>query len=681
MKRLINRLAASTQDLAIVGLLASVAVSATGAAMAQQSPEGPAVFMADTSGTTVAVGADALMARAQELSEVRVIVELNTNFAAGAERSATAAFNQRAEIESAQQSMMAALEKPSDVRDFKTVPYMAMTVSPSDLSRMMNMPGVKSIHEDVAVPPSLSESVPLIEANRLWWKGQTGEGAIVAVLDSGTRADHLAFRDPDGSKIVGSACFSSFTAFSVSVCPNGQTTQVDNRSSRAGPNCSNSVTQCDHGTHVAAIAAGFQRGNHGVARGADILSVQVFSSFSSSSSCGAAAVPCARTWTSDQIAGLEQVLIWKQSGMNIAAANMSLGGGVQEGYCDDDPRKAIIDNLRAAGVATVIASGNSSSDDGVLAPGCISSAVTVGSTTKTDDLSSFSNHAQMVDLLAPGNAISAAYALGDRRSLISYRGTSMATPHVAGAFALLKAARPDATVDQIERALKCTGVQVARNNMPKPRISVLDAYKRFINPQTRMIINFNQPKGVDRWNDILGNWTHESDRMRVIADRNQAWYLTQAPFCANNIQVTAEMQRTYPDDSTQYGGIILSSAASDDGTFSGLAFLYSVSPSGENKAAVVEIENLDGFIHPVLNPTDFLCNQAFSGKERGQLRKLVAEKRGNTLVFIIDGQTVCSVETDARFTDGQAGILMAAPANSPGHQLEVLRVRLQALEQ
>ncbi|MEM9238853.1 MAG: S8 family serine peptidase [Pseudomonadota bacterium] len=680
MKRLINRIAASTQDLAVVGLLASVAVSATGAALAQEAREAPTVFMSSPSGRFVAVGADALMARAQEANEVRVIVELNTSFASGAERNAAAAFNQRARIEDAQESMMGELENPSNVKGFKTVPYMAMTVSPTDLSRMMNMPGVRSIHEDVAVPPSLADSVGLTEGNRLWWKGQTGEGAVVAILDTGTRPDHFAFRDPAGPKIVGSACFSSFTAFSLSVCPNGQTSQVSDLDGSAAPNCSDSITGCDHGTHVAAIAAGFQRGNHGMARGADILSVQVFSSFTNRADCGSS-VPCARTWTSDQIAGLEQVLIWKQSGMNVAAANMSLGGGLQEGYCDDDPRKAIIDNLRAAGVATVTASGNSYSDDSVLAPGCISSAVTVGSTTKEDALSDFSNHAQMVDLLAPGSDILAANASGDSRATHVFNGTSMATPHVAGAFALFKAARPDATVDQIERALKCTGIQVTRNDMPKPRISVLDAYKRFINPQTRMIINFNQPKGVDRWNDILGNWTHESDRMRVITDGNQVWHLTQAPFCANDIQVTAQMQRTYTDDSTQYGGIILSSAASDDGTFSGLAFLYSVSPSGENKAAVVEIENLNGFIHPVLNPTDFLCNQVFSGKERGQLRKLVAEKRGNTLVFIIDGQTVCSVETDARFTDGQAGILMAAPANSPGHQLEVLRVRLQALEQ
>ncbi|MEL7014206.1 MAG: S8 family serine peptidase [Pseudomonadota bacterium] len=573
---------------------------------------------------------------------------------------------------------MSALETPSHVRDFKTIPYMAMTVSPADLSRMMTMPGVRSIHEDVAVPPTLSESVALTEANRVWWrKGHTGQGAAVAILDSGTRPDHVAFRDPGGRKIIASACFSSFTAFSLSVCPNGQTRQVSNSNGSAAPNCNNSISGCDHGTHVAAIAAGFQRGNHGVARGADILSVQVFSSFTSRASCGNR-VPCARTWTSDQIAGLEQVLIWKQSGINVAAANMSLGGGLHETYCDDDPRKAIIDNLKAAGVATVIASGNSSSDDAVLAPGCISSAVTVGSTTKSDTLSDFSNHTQMVDLLAPGSGILSANAAGGTSALHVFNGTSMATPHVAGAFAMFKGARPNATVNQIERALKCAGVPIARNTVPKPRLSVFHAYNRFTNPHTRTVFNFNQPKSVNRWNDILGNWTHAGNRMRVVANRNQAWYLTQAPFCADGIRVTADLQRTYPDSSTYYGGIILSSAATDDGKISGLAFLYSVSPSGQNKAAIVALEGLDGVSNPFLNPPDFLCDKVFAGKGRGQLRRLVAEKRGNALVFKIDGRTLCSVQTDARFTAGHAGILMAAAPNNSGHRLDVLSVRLQA---
>ena len=669
-----------------VGIFALVAgLSGTGGATAQQAPDGLSMHMADEHGTAVTASGSAMMARAQDAGQIRVIVGLNADtFAPEGGLSATAATSQRAGIAAMQKQMMGTLQSPSNVREFETIPYMAMTVTPEDLSRVMNMPGDTSIHEDVPARPTLAQSTTVIQARRLWQNGHTGEGAIVAVLDTGTRTNHVAFRDPIGPKIVGSFCASTNSnqpnVTVTSLCPNGTERQINNSNGSAAPDCDTSIDGCGHGTHVAATAMGYQRGNHGVARASDLLSVQDFSEFDAPSFCGSNN-PCVLTYTSDQIAGLEQVYNWKMSGRNIASANMSLGGGRYFSHCDNDPRKAIIDQLKSVHVAVVIAAGNDFFNDSVGDPACISTAVTVGSTTKQDDLSSFSNVDQMNDLLAPGSGIRAADADGNPTALRFLSGTSMATPHVAGAFALLKAARPDATVDQIERALKCTGVQVARNNMPKPRISVLDAYKRFINPQTRMIFNFNQPIVVDRWNDILGNWTHESDRMRVIAARNQAWYLTQAPFCANNIQVTAEMQRTYPDDSTQYGGIILSSAASDDGTFSGLAFLYSVSPSGENRAAVVEIENLDGFIHPVLNPTDFLCNQAFSGKERGQLRKLVAEKRGNTLVFIIDGQTVCSVETDARFTDGQAGILMAAPANSPGHQLEVLGGRLQALEQ
>ena len=100
-----------------------------------------------------------------------------------------------------------------------------------------------------------------------------------------------------------------------------------------------------------------------------------------------------------------------------------------------------------AKIATVIASGNEYANGQVNAPGCISSAVTVGSTTKANQLSDFSNHSKLVDLLAPGTNIFAAAPGGAYQSL---SGTSMATPHVAGAWAVLKQAKPGASVQEIQ---------------------------------------------------------------------------------------------------------------------------------------------------------------------------------------------------------------------------------------
>jgi hypothetical protein len=105
------------------------------------------------------------------------------------------------------------------------------------------------------------------------------------------------------------------------------------------------------------------------------------------------------SFTSDQILGLERVFALRST-FNIAAVNMSLGGGryFDQASCDaaNVARKAAIDNLRSVNIATVISSGNDSFADSMGAPGCISSAVSVGSTddggsVMLDAVSSFSN--------------------------------------------------------------------------------------------------------------------------------------------------------------------------------------------------------------------------------------------------------------------------------------------------
>lgn len=87
---------------------------------------------------------------------------------------------------------------------------------------------------------------------------------------------------------------------------------------------------------------------------------------------------------------------------------MSLGGGENATACDGDTRKTAIDSLLAAGIATVISAGNNSFDAAVGTPGCISTAVTVGSTTDADAVSDFSNRGTLVDVMDPGSNVSAA---------------------------------------------------------------------------------------------------------------------------------------------------------------------------------------------------------------------------------------------------------------------------------
>ncbi|MFC9819421.1 S8 family serine peptidase [Streptomyces erythrochromogenes] len=129
------------------------------------------------------------------------------------------------------------------------------------------------------------------------------------------------------------------------------------------------------------------------------------------------------SFTSSQIEGLEKVHALKKGGTNIVAANMSLGGGRWTSACASDPRKAIIDGLLTENVATVVAAGNNGYTDAVSAPGCVSSAVTVGSTTDDDQVSTFSNRGPLLDLFAPGTWIVSSVP---GNTYASKNGTSMA---------------------------------------------------------------------------------------------------------------------------------------------------------------------------------------------------------------------------------------------------------------
>jgi subtilisin family serine protease len=185
--------------------------------------------------------------------------------------------------------------------------------------------------------------------------------------------------------------------------------------------------------------------------------------------------PCVGAWDSDIIAGLERVYELRTT-HTFAAVNLSLGGGQFTSPCDTDPYKPIIDNLRSVEIATVVASGNDGATDALASPACISSVVNVGSTDKNDEVSYFSNVATFLSLFAPGDSIVSSIPSGD---FAEFSGTSMAAPHVAGGFALLKAARPDATVDQILAALQASGVPITDTRgaepVTKPRIRLLHA--------------------------------------------------------------------------------------------------------------------------------------------------------------------------------------------------------------
>jgi len=216
-----------------------------------------------------------------------------------------------------------------------------------------------------------------------------------------------------------------------------------------------------------------------VARDADIIAIQVFSRFTGLDCIDAGMpTPCSFSWTSDQIAALQRVYALRTT-FNIAAANMSLGGGQHSSACDDDSRKSSIDLLKGAGIATVIASGNDSFDGAVTAPGCISTAVTVGASTAMDHRASFSNNSPLLDLYAPGEWIQSSVPGG---GFESWDGTSAAAPHVAGAWAVIRQKYSSRSVDDIETAFKASGVTITSFGISRQRIDVDQALAFYSGP-------------------------------------------------------------------------------------------------------------------------------------------------------------------------------------------------------
>jgi subtilisin family serine protease len=421
------------------------------------------------------------MQKAQSDGRVRVIVELAISAAArAAVDSDIVGALRRQEVAGARDLVRASLLSTahSVVRQYQELPFIALEVGPDGLRTLESLFGlVVRVVDDSLDRPFLSQSVPLVQADQVWAGGSgisfTGSGTAVAILDTGVDKNHPFLND----KIAEEACFSSNNSDSsaTSVCPGGVTTSFAPGSAMP---CKG-VIACDHGTHVAGIAAGSGSAFSGVAKGAAILAIQVFTRFDNPTLCQSAA-PCILAFQSDILAGLERVYELR-SAHNLAAVNMSLGGGKDTANCDDDIRKPIIDLLRAANIATVIASGNDSFADGLAFPSCISSAVSVGSTgdgsggTTVDEVSWFSNSASFLSLLAPGALINSSVTPGN--GFQEFQGTSMAAPHVSGAFALLKQAGPDLTVTQMLSGLQGTGSSVfdARNGITKPRIRIFDA--------------------------------------------------------------------------------------------------------------------------------------------------------------------------------------------------------------
>ncbi len=229
---------------------------------------------------------------------------------------------------------------------------------------------------------------------------QTGAGVRAYILDTGIRGDH--------------GQYAGRTAPGYTAVSDGRGTEDCN----------------GHGTHVAGTVGGT---TYGVAKGVTIVPVRVLDCRGSG------------TW-SGVIAGIDWVAA---NAAKPAVANMSLGGGANTAV------DQAVNNAVAAGVVFGVAGGNDNANACNYSPARAVDAITVGATTSSDARASYSNYGSCLDIFAPGSSITSAWYTSST-AINTISGTSMATPHVVGAAALVLGATPNATPAQVAATLTGT---------------------------------------------------------------------------------------------------------------------------------------------------------------------------------------------------------------------------------
>lgn len=327
---------------------------------------------------------------------------------------------------------------------FRLIPATANTATPAGIDKLSERADVEVIWYDEPVHTMLDQSVPLIGAPMVWNQGIRGAGIKVGIVDTGIDPNH-----PDFAGRI--AQMKDFT---------GQ-----------GPSDNNG-----HGTHVAGIVGG-----SGAASGGKYKGVAPECSFYTAKVLGGDGSGS----MSNVMAGIEWGV---QQGVQVI--NLSLGS---DGSCDGtDALSTTCDAAVSRGVVMCVAAGNAGPGPSTVgSPGCAKTVFTIGATDKEDNVASFSSRGPTSDnrikpdICFPGVNIVSCRAAGTSMghpvdaSYTSASGTSMATPHAAGACALILQAKPGLSPQQVKDLFTKTAknLNLDPNSQGAGRAQVYAAYQ------------------------------------------------------------------------------------------------------------------------------------------------------------------------------------------------------------
>ncbi|MBU0756510.1 MAG: S8 family serine peptidase [Nanoarchaeota archaeon] len=337
-------------------------------------------------------------------------------------------------------SLRIRLPKARELKKIGNTDKISIEIEEEDLPMLLQDESLTNIREDRVFHIQLSESIPLVHANEAWNIGANGSGETICLIDTGVSYTHEDFGACLGSDCVVIAGYDFV---------NEDSDPIDDQG---------------HGTHVAGIIASQDPVYRGVAPGAKIVALKACDS---DGTC----------YESDIISSVDWCIDNKET-YNISIVSMSLGGDVlYEEYCDEDYMAPFINQISEAGLMAFVASGNDGSSTGISSPACLRQAIAVGSTTKFDAVSSFTDRNLLLDILAPGSSIVSLLHTG---GTTTKSGTSMATPHASAVGAILlsyyknQMNRTLSTIEA-EHLLKAFGVEIhdSGSGLNFPRLDAL----------------------------------------------------------------------------------------------------------------------------------------------------------------------------------------------------------------